>query len=78
MRPEPVDDKHDDDKPLTLRQMLRSVLAAALGVQSGENRARDFSRGKPSHFILLGIGSTILFVLVLIGVVRLILHLAQS
>ncbi|AJE21696.1 DUF2970 domain-containing protein [Azotobacter chroococcum] len=73
-----MDDDRDDDKPLTFRQMLHSVLAAALGVQSGRNRTRDFSRGKPSHFILLGVGFTVLFVLVLVGAVKLILHLAQA
>lgn len=73
-----MNDDRNDDKPLTFRQMLHSVLAAALGVQSGKNRARDFSRGKPSHFILLGVGFTALFVLVLVGVVKLILHLVQS
>ncbi|TKD39177.1 DUF2970 domain-containing protein [Azotobacter chroococcum] len=73
-----MDDDRDDDKPLTFRQMLHSVLAAALGVQSGKNRTRDFSQGKPSHFILLGVGFTFLFVLVLVGVVKLILHLAQA
>jgi hypothetical protein len=65
-----------DEKPLTLLEMLQSVLAAAFGVQSGKNRSRDFSRGKPSHFILLGVIFTSLFVLVLLGVVKLILHLA--
>lgn len=62
-------------KPLTLRQMLQSVLAGALGVQSGKNRARDFSHGKPSHFILLGLGFTVAFVLVILGVVKLVLYL---
>lgn len=63
------------EKPLTLRQMLHSVLAGALGVQSAKNRARDFTHGKPSHFILLGVGFTLVFVLVLLGVVQLVLHL---
>jgi hypothetical protein len=62
-------------KSLTLRQMLQSVLAGALGVQSGKNRERDFSHGKPSHFILLGVGFTVLFVLVILGVVKLVLYL---
>ncbi|EXF47283.1 hypothetical protein BAY1663_00301 [Pseudomonas sp. BAY1663] len=66
----------EQDKPLTLRQMLGSVLAAALGVQSGKNRARDFSHGKPSHFIFLGLGFTAIFVLVILGVVKLALYLA--
>ena len=64
-------------KPLTFRQMFQSVLAGALGVQSGKNRARDFSQGKPSHFILLGVGFTLLFVLTILGVVKLVLYLAQ-
>ena len=69
-------DKQDNDKPLTFREMLQSVLAAAFGVQSGKNRSRDFSRGKPSHFILLGVLFTAIFALVLFALVRLVLHLA--
>ncbi|MOA66302.1 hypothetical protein D3C78_1930150 [compost metagenome] len=53
--------------------MLHSVLAAAFGVQSGKNRARDFSHGKASHFIALGVLFTLVFVLVLYGVVQLVL-----
>jgi len=66
----------EQEKNLTLRQMLGSVLAAALGVQSGKNRARDFSHGKPSRFIILGVGFTVLFVLIVLGVVKLVLYLA--
>lgn len=73
-----TDQEKDPQAPLTLREMLQSVLAAALGVQSGKNRSRDFSRGKPSHFILLGVLFTTLFVVVLLGVVKLILHLATG
>ncbi len=65
-----------DNKPLSLLEMLQIVFSAALGVQSGKNRARDFSRGKPSHFIILGVLFTVLFVLVIFGVVQLVLHLA--
>jgi len=66
----------EENKPLTLREMLQSVLSAAFGVQSGKNRARDFSRGKPSHFIILGVLFTAVFVLVIFGIVKLVLHLA--
>jgi hypothetical protein len=66
----------DQDKPLTLKEMLQSVLSAALGVQSGKNRSRDFSRGKPSHFIILGVLFTVMFVLVIFALVKLVLHLA--
>ncbi|MBT8766618.1 DUF2970 domain-containing protein [Pseudomonas boanensis] len=70
-----MDDK-EKEKPLSFREMLQSVLAAAFGVQSGKNRARDFSRGKPSQFILLGVIFTAVFVLLIYGVVKLVLHLA--
>ena len=63
-------------KALTLRQMLQSILAGALGVQSGKNRARDFDQGKPAHFVALGLAFTLLFILVILGVVKLVLYLA--
>ncbi|MBC9250325.1 hypothetical protein A9179_08585 [Pseudomonas alcaligenes] len=66
----------EDDKPLSFTEMLQSVLAAAFGVQSGKNRSRDFSRGKPSHFLILGVLFTAVFVLVLFGLVKLVLYLA--
>ena len=71
-----MDDPSNDHQPPTFLQMLQSVLAAAFGVQSGKNRARDFSHGKPSHFIVLGILFTTLFVLVLLGIANLAMHLA--
>jgi hypothetical protein len=60
--------------PPTFWQMLQSVLAAAFGVQSSKNRARDFSQGKPSHFIVLGLLVTLCFVLSVFAVVKLVLH----
>jgi hypothetical protein len=56
--------------------MLHSVMAAAFGVQSHKNRARDFSHGKPSHFVILGIVFTAVFALILLGIVQLVLHFA--
>ena len=65
-----------DNKPPSFWQMLHSVMAAAFGVQSGKNRTRDFTHGKPSHFVLLGILFTAMFALTLFGIVKLVLHLA--
>ena len=62
----------------TLRQMLSSVLAAGLGVQSQRNRERDFSHGKPSHYIVIGLIMTFLFVLTIWGLVKLVLMLSTS
>jgi uncharacterized membrane protein len=65
-----------EGKPPTFWQMVQSVLAAALGVQSHKNRQRDFTHGKPMHFLLLGLLFTLMFVLILFGIVQLVVYLA--
>ena len=65
--------KSDEDTSLTFWQMALSTVAAAFGVQSSVNRNRDFTKGKASHFILFGIGFTVLFVLAVVMVVRTVL-----
>lgn len=50
-------------------EVVKSVLAAMFGVQSDENRERDFKHGKASHFIIAGIVLTVIFVIVLINIV---------
>jgi hypothetical protein len=72
---EPLMDDPAQGKPPTFWQMLQSILAAAFGVQSGKNRARDFTYGKASHFIALGTVFTLIFILVLVGLVQLAMHL---
>lgn len=67
------EESRDDDEGLTLLQLIGSALAAGFGVQSSENRKRDFSKGKPSQFIAIGIIFTVLFVLIMVGIVRLVL-----
>lgn len=65
-----------NDKPPSIWQVLHSVMAAAFGVQSAKNRSRDFSHGKPSQFLLMGLLFTLIFALSLFGIVKLILYLA--
>jgi hypothetical protein len=65
-----------DGKPPSFWQMVHSILSAALGVQSHKNRQRDFTYGKPVHFLLLGLVFTVLFVLILFGTVQIVLYLA--
>ncbi|MFK7997819.1 MAG: DUF2970 domain-containing protein [Granulosicoccus sp.] len=43
--------------------VVQSVGAALIGVQSRKNRERDFTHGKPVHFIVGGILGTLLFML---------------
>ena len=65
-----------DQRPHTIWDTIKSVAAAFFGVQSSRNREHDFTRGKPSHYLVIGVGMTLLFVLAVITVVRLILRSA--
>lgn len=63
---------------LTFTQLLLSVLSAFLGVQSNANRERDFSNGKLSHFIIIGLMLALVFILVVVSVVNLVMHLSGA
>ena len=63
-------------KRLSLLQIIGSTIAAAVGVQSSRNRQRDFSAGRPVHFIVAGIVFTVLFVVTMVFVVRSVLSVA--
>jgi len=45
--------------------VMQSVAAAMLGVQSSRNKERDFTHGKPLHFIIGGLIGTLIFLLVI-------------
>ena len=62
-----------DDTQLTLLEIFGSAISAMIGVQSKERRARDFTRGKASHFIIVGAVVTALFVLAMAAAVSLVL-----
>ena len=47
---------------MNLLRYIISVLQAVLGVQSSENRDRDFDQGNPIIFVSLAIVLTITFV----------------
>lgn len=57
-------------------QVMKSILAAALGVQSEEARERDFSNASPAPFIIGGIVFTVVFVIVLVVVVQVVVRSA--
>ncbi|MGH8456537.1 MAG: DUF2970 domain-containing protein [Stenotrophobium sp.] len=61
-------------KSPTVLQTVSSVGAAIFGVQSSKNRKRDFSSGKPLHFIVTGIVMTLLLVCAIIFAVKFALH----
>jgi Protein of unknown function (DUF2970) len=67
-------DGNEQVRDLGFWELVKSTSSAFIGVQSNANRERDFSRGKISHFIWMGLLFGLLFVGTLIGVVQLVLH----
>ena len=65
-------------RDLSFWELVKSTSSAFVGVQSNANRERDFSRGKLSHFIWMGLLFGLLFVLTLVGVVQLVLHFTSN
>lgn len=57
----------------SLIAVIKSVLAAAIGVQSDKNRTRDFEQGNPLVFIIGGIVFTLLFIITIALIVGLVL-----
>jgi hypothetical protein len=72
-RPEETPDA--DNRP-GFSQVLKSTLAAALGVQSNKNRERDFKHGSIKVFAIAGTLFTVIFIAVIILVVKLVLRSA--
>jgi hypothetical protein len=57
----------------TITQVIRSVLAAVIGIQSDANRQRDLKEGYLSVYLIGGIIFTVLFVFGLVFLVSSIL-----
>lgn len=64
------------DKKLTFLDIIKSTLMSFFGVQKENVRQRDFEQGRPLHFIVTGLVLTLLFIAILIGIVKTVLHLA--
>lgn len=58
-------------------QVISSVFAAGLGVQSSRNRERDFKQGKAGVFIAAGLIFTLLFIATVVIIVQLVLKNAS-
>ncbi|MFT4614812.1 MAG: hypothetical protein ACI9NT_001963 [Bacteroidia bacterium] len=74
-----VDAQENEQEPqkersgLNILQVMSSVFAAGLGVQSREKRERDFKQGKAGTFIAAGIIFTLIFIVSVLTVVNLVL-----
>lgn len=67
-----LNSSQNKQKP-SLIALIKSILAAAIGVQSDKNRTRDFEQGNPLVFIIGGIVFTLLFIITIASVVGLVL-----
>lgn len=63
----------DEKKKIRPLQIIGSVFAAGLGIQSSKNRERDFKQGRAGVFIAAGLIFTILFIVTVYTVVQLVL-----
>lgn len=52
----------EPERKLSVAEVVSSVFAAGLGVQSSKNRQRDFEKGRAGSFIVAGIIFTALFI----------------
>ena len=66
----------DERRTPNFAGVLWSVLASMFGVQSNRRREQDFTHGKPSHYIIVGLLVTVVFVLIVWAVVQLVMRIA--
>ena len=69
-------DKEKSKKKVSFFSTMSSVAAASFGVQTNKNRERDFEQGKFHHFVIGGIVFAVLFILILVGLVKIVMHQA--
>jgi len=64
----------NENKGTGFWSVVQSVMAAGIGVQSKANKERDFTHGKPLHFIVGGLVGTVLFVICVWLFVQYLIH----
>ncbi|MCE2570766.1 DUF2970 domain-containing protein [Motilimonas eburnea] len=61
MKPSDFDNKTDNPQPTSFKANFLSALAALFGIQSQQNRERDFKAASPWRFVVAGIIAIVLF-----------------
>ena len=61
------------DSP-SIVDVFKSVIASFFGVQSDKNRRRDFQKGDPMQFIVVGLILTLIFIIIVIALVKVVLY----
>ena len=68
-----VTEEKPKKKKTNIGAPVKSILAAAIGVQSNKNRERDFEEGNPLAFIIGGFVFTALFIVTIATIVGFVL-----
>ena len=63
---------------VSIFKVVLSVISAMFGVQSSKNHERDFAKGRPAAYIIVGIVMTILFILTIWTVVSIVMKSAGA
>lgn len=71
-------EKPEKQKKITPFSFMGSIIAAWFGVQTQANRERDFEHGKFHHFVIGGIIFAVLFILLVVGIVKVVMHFAVA
>ena len=69
-------EKPKEPGKITPLSFMGSIIAAWFGVQTKNNRERDFEHGKFHHFVIGGVVFAVLFILFVVGIVNVVMHYA--
>lgn len=69
-------DKTTSTKKISPLSFMGSIFSAWFGVQTKSNRERDFEQGKFHHFVIGGLVFAVLFILFVVGIVKVVMHFA--
>jgi len=76
--PDPKTDSKASPKQPGALAIVLSVLSSFFGVQNSRNQERDFRHGRAVHFIIVGLGMTVLLILGIWLAVKLALRAAGA
>ncbi|MFT7130046.1 MAG: hypothetical protein ACI89U_002168 [Gammaproteobacteria bacterium] len=62
----------DESKKPTILEVIFSVMAAFVGIQSRKNKERDFKHGNFKVFVVVAAAFTLLFLITIIAIVQLV------
>lgn len=73
-----IQNNDQSNKPSIFR-VIRSVIAAGIGIQTETNRQRDFQEGaSPTIYVIVGLIATVVFILTVIMIVKFVANSAAG